>query len=40
MLQFFTPRSNALCGIPMLILAGLMIGIGFAAIMKIVDIEV
>lgn len=40
MSQFWSPRSNAICGIPMLIVAGLMISIGFAAIMKIVDIEV
>jgi hypothetical protein len=29
-----------ICGVSMLIAAGLMIGIGFAIVLKIVDIEV
>ncbi len=39
MMQFFL-KENLLCGIPMLVTALLMIGSGFAIVMKIVDIEV
>jgi tight adherence protein B len=39
MMQFFLPE-NLLCGIPMIVTALLMIGSGFAIVMKIVDIEV
>ncbi|HRF48279.1 MAG TPA: type II secretion system F family protein [Anaerolineales bacterium] len=38
--QMFMQDSYFLCGIAMLVAAGLMIGIGFAIVMKIVDIEV
>lgn len=38
--QMFMQDNYFLCGIGMLVLAGLMIGIGFAIVMKIVDIEI
>jgi len=40
MMQFFTPARNLPCGVTMIVVIFLMIGIGFAIIMKIVDIEV
>jgi tight adherence protein B len=40
MMTFFTPASNLPCGLGMIIAALLMIGIGFAIVMKIVKIEV
>jgi hypothetical protein len=39
MMQMFESR-NLLCGIIMIVTALLMIGSGFAIVMKIVDIEV
>jgi tight adherence protein B len=38
--QMFMQDSYFLCGIAMLVTAGLLIGGGFAIVMKIVDIEV
>ncbi len=38
--QMFMQDNYFLCGIAMLVTAGLLIGIGFAIVMKIVDIEV
>ncbi len=38
--QMFMQDSYFLCGISMVVLAGLLIGVGFALVMKIVDIEV
>lgn len=40
MMTFFSPRENLPCGLGMIIAALLMIGIGFAIVMKIVKIEV
>jgi len=40
MMTLFTPASNLPCGLGMIIAALLMIGIGFAIVMKIVKIEV
>jgi tight adherence protein B len=40
MMNFFTPKSNLPCGLGMIIAALMMIGIGFAIVMKIVKIEV
>ncbi len=38
--QMFMQDSYFLCGISMVVTAGLLIGVGFAIVMKIVDIEV
>jgi tight adherence protein B len=38
-MQFFNPETRN-CGIPMLCLAGLMVGSGFYATQKIVDIDI
>jgi tight adherence protein B len=38
-MQFFNPETRS-CGIPLLIIAGIMVGSGFYATQKIVDIDI
>jgi len=38
-MQFFNPETRS-CGIPLLILAGLMVSTGFAVTQKMVDIDI